>query len=107
MGQYTPIIIMSVVTLVVTLMFLVPTRMKFGGALVRFYWCGFWMFLSLIALVAGGAEVLKLAGQPVEKLSVSALSGIMAAFIVFVIFAWVRLVGVALIKGLRKMKKTA
>ncbi len=104
MTQYMPAIIMSVVTFLVCVMFLLPTLFKFGTDLVRFYWKGFWAFLSLIAFVAGGAEILRLSGMPVEKASIAALSGIMAAFIFFVVFAWFRLAGVALLTGFKSMK---
>lgn len=107
MGQYMPAIIMSLITLIVCLMFLVPIRFKFGTNLVRFYWNGFWMFLALISLVAGGAEVLRLSGLPVENLSIATLSGIMASFILFVVFAWFRLAGAALMTGFRKARQTA
>lgn len=105
MGQHMPAIVMSLITLIVCLMFLLPIRFKFGTNLVRFYWNGFWMFLALISLIAGGSEVLRLSGFSIEKISIATLSGIMASFIVFVVFAWFRLAGAALVTGVRRARR--
>lgn len=104
MTQYMPTIIMSVITFLVCVMFLLPIRFRIGTELVRFYWKGFWMFLSLIAFVAGGSEILSLSGISVEKEAIATLSGIMAAFILFVVFAWFRLAGAIFWAGIKKTK---
>jgi len=102
MGQVMPAIIMFFITIAACMLFLLPNKIKFGSELVQFYWRGFWVFLALISLVAGGAETLRLLGYDVEMLSIRALAGIMTSFVLFVGFAWFRLVGVALFKGFRK-----
>lgn len=103
MEQVTPATIMFFITLAACFIFLLPTKIKIGSDLIRFYWRGFWVFLALISLAAGGAETIKLLGYDVEALSIQVLTGIMTSFVLFVVFAWFRLVGVALLKGFRKV----
>lgn len=98
---------MGLITLAVVLLLLLPIRLRFGSDLVKFYWRGVWFFLSAIATVSGGAEVLKILGYSVEKPSIAILAGIMSAYILFVVFAWFRLVGLALWTGFRKLKNPA
>lgn len=102
MEQIIPAAIMFIMTFIVCVLFLIPSRFKFGSSLMRFYWCGFWYFLALIGFVAGGAEVLKILGWQVDHQSVAILAGIMSAYILFVVFAWFRLVGAAVFKTLPK-----
>ncbi len=59
------------------------------------------MFLALIAFVAGGSTTLSLAGYQVDPLSIAVLTGILSAYVGFVVFAWFRLCGAALMLGLR------
>lgn len=98
---------MGLITLAVVALLLLPIRLKFGTDLVKFYWRGVWFFLAAIASVSGGAEVLKILGYAVEKPAIAILAGIMSAYILFVVFGWFRLVGMALWVGFRKVKKPA
>jgi len=106
MGQISAVIAMLLVTLIAALVLLIPIRLKFGSDLVKFYWRGVWYFLSAIAVVSGGAQVLMLMGYDVEQLSIAVLAGLMTAYVLFVVFGWFRLIGAALLFGVRKMGKT-
>jgi len=107
MEQVGPSLIMMTVTLVFTGLLLLPTLIKMRSNLIRFYWRGFWMFLALISIVAGGSSTLMLMGVQVDPLSMAMLSGIMASYILFVVFAWFRLVGMALFVGFQRARKPA
>ncbi len=107
MGQIAPVLTMSAITLVAVCLLFIPTRFKFGTDLVRFYWCGFWYLLALIVLTSGSIEVLKLAGISVEPYDIAVLGGLMTAYIFFVMFAWFRLVGAAILFGMKKAVKTS
>lgn len=105
MAQFMAASTMGLITLVVVLLLLLPIRLKFGTDLVKFYWRGVWFFLAAIAAISGGAEVLKMLGFAVDRVSIAILAGIMSAYILFVMFAWFRLVGAALWTGFRKLNK--
>ncbi len=107
MGQIAPVMIMSTITLIAVTLLFVPTRLKFGTDLVRFYWCGFWYLLALIVLASGSFEVFKLAGFTIEPYDIAILGGLMTAYIGFVMFAWFRLVGAAILFGIKKAAKPA
>lgn len=95
---------MTLITLLAVCLLFVPTRFKFGSKLVRFYWCGFWYFLAAIALTSGSIEILRLAGFIIEPYDIAILGGLMTAYVVFVMFAWFRLVGAALLFGMKMSK---
>lgn len=107
MEQIGPSLIMLLVTVGFAALLLLPTAIKVKSDLVRFYWKGFWMFLALIAIVAGGATTLQLMGFTVDPLSEAMLSGIMASYILFVVFAWFRLAGAALFLGYRRFRQAS
>lgn len=107
MEHYASAIIMILATLATTLILLFPIKFKFGSNLVKFYWRGLWCFLSMIGFVAGAGEVLKIMGFDFELYIIAALSGLMSAYILFVVFAWFRLVAFGFFKGLRKLNKMA
>lgn len=98
--------VMLLITTATVLLLLFPTRFKFGTDLVKFYWRGVWYFLAAISMVAGSGEVFEILGYSVEQYIIAALSGLMTAYILFVVFAWFRLVGVGLFVGLRKLRST-
>ena len=102
MEQLIPVTIMFTVTFLVTVLFLLPVALvKNRHALIKFYFSGFWGFLALITAVAGGMNTLMLARIDVQTFAQAALVGILAAFVIFVMFAWVRLVGFAAFKVLK------
>jgi len=94
MEQYFPALTMFAVTFVVTTLLFVPvTAFKSKRPLVRFYWNGFWGLLALIASFAGGMNTLMLMRVDVQLFSEALLAGTLVAYVLFVMFAWVRLVG--------------
>ncbi len=107
MEQYIGASIMILATAVTILILLFPIKFRFGTRLIKFYWCGLWCFLAMIAFVAGAGEVLKIMGFDFEIYIIAALSGLMSAYILFVVFAWFRLVAFGLFTGLRKLNKMA
>ena len=106
MEQFIGVSIMVLATVVTTLLLLFPIKFKFGTKLVKFYWRGLWCFLAMIAIVAGSGEVLKIMGFDFELYVLAALSGLMSSYILFVMFAWFRLVAFGFFAGLRRLNKT-
>lgn len=106
MEQFIGVSIMVLATVVTTLLLLFPIKFKFGTKLVKFYWRGLWCFLAMIAIVAGSGEVLKIMGFDFELYVLAALSGLMSSYILFVMFAWFRLVAFGVFAGLRRLNKT-
>lgn len=94
---FTPAFIMLVFTVAMSTLLIMPaTRYKMKNELLRFYWWGFWIFLTLIAAFSGGQQILMLAGVEVKQASTFYLAGLMTAYITFVVFAWFRLTWVTL-----------
>ena len=91
-GQYIAASIMFFITVGFTALFWLPViRFKQKNPLLRFYWKGFWTFLSGITALAGGQSVLIILGFDVQIIATALLFGTTAAFVVFVMFAWGRL----------------
>ena len=101
MTQYMPTMIMFALAVVLTILLLLPTYIRFGNDLIRFYWKGFWMFLALVAFIAFGSQSLILAGYDVNAESIAILTGIITVFPIFVVFGWFRIVGFMLFKKTR------
>ncbi len=96
MGHYQPALIMFTVTFIVTTLLFVPaTRISFRSELTNFYWRGFWTLLAIISSLAGGMNTLMLMRVDAQAFSEAALAGTLAAYVLFVMFAWFRLVGAA------------
>lgn len=105
MSAYIPAFIMFMITVGVASLFMVPvTRFQMKNKLVNFYWCGFWVFLAIITAVAGGANALTLARVDAMALSTGMLTGIMASFVLFVMFAWFRLSATAIWAGIMRLR---
>jgi len=97
MAHYIPAFIMFMITVIVTSLFFMPvTRFPMKNKLVNFYWCGFWVFLSIITAISGGGNTLMLARIDAYSLSTGMLTGVMVSFVLFVMFAWFRLSGAAI-----------
>lgn len=91
-GQYIAATIMFFITVGFTALFWLPVlRFKQKSALLRFYWKGFWSFLSGLTALAGIQSVLIILGFDVQKIFTALLFGVTASFVVFVMFAWGRL----------------
>ena len=90
--QVLPGLIMFAITFAfVTLMFLPITVFKQKNELVRFYWVGVWLFIAMIAALAGGSETLMLLDYDARNFSVALLSAFTVCFVLFVVFGWFRL----------------
>jgi hypothetical protein len=100
-----PAMIMLIITLCFAGLFLLPTLFKMSSAMVNFYWTGFWVFLALIATVAGLEQTLLLAGLDMRWATQAVLNGVSLAFVAFVVFAWFRLSGAVLIAGFKRLIK--
>jgi len=107
MEQYMSAMIMVLITIATVLLLLLPIKLRFGTDLIKFYWRAFWCQLALIAVVAGSGEVLEILGNPQENYTLAILSGLMTSYILFVVFAWFRLIGVGFFVGIRKLNKTS
>ncbi|MGB3455376.1 MAG: hypothetical protein WBG08_04860 [Litorimonas sp.] len=101
-----PLIMLAVTVTVVTLLFL-PATFERKSALVNFYWVGVWLFLGLIAAISGAEQTVMLAGLPQTDLAQRLLTSSSLCFVIFVVFGWFRLSGVALLLGLRRIAKLA
>ena len=87
-----PTSIMFLITVAVASIFLFPaTRFRMKDAIISFYWTGLWVFLAMITAVAGGSNTLMLARFDAATISAGMLAGMIAAFVVFIMFGWLRL----------------
>ncbi|WP_371397705.1 hypothetical protein [Fretibacter rubidus] len=100
-----PTAIMFLITVAVASIFVFPaTRFRMKNALVSFYWTGLWLFLAMITAVAGGANTLMLARFDAATISTAMLTGMIAAFMVFVMFGWFRLSSKAIMAYFIRLK---
>lgn len=85
--------VMFVITIIFGTIFWWPaTRFPRKNKLVNFYWVGFWAFLASIAAMSGAQATLMLAGQNVDSTANALLNALTITFVIFVVFAWFRLV---------------
>lgn len=101
-GQYLAASLMFLITVGVTAIFwLPPIKIQQKCEVIKFYWVGFWAFLGGLVALSGAQSVLVILGQDVQRFSSALLLGVTAAFVVFVVFAWGRLVlrGAAALTG--------
>ncbi len=91
-GQYIAAFIMFFITVSFTTVFWLPViSFKQKNPLLRFYWKGFWAFLSGLTALAGMQSVFIILGFNVQKITTALLFGVTVSFVVFVMFAWGRL----------------
>ena len=94
MEQFIPAFIMFGATVLITSLLFVPVTLFNGkNPLVKFYWNGFWTLLAMIASFAGGMNTLMLLGIDAKAFAEAVLAGTLVAYVLFVMFAWFRLVG--------------
>ena len=87
-----PVLIMFFCTVIIAALFFIPiTKFPRKNKLLNFYWVGFWIFLVIIAAVAGSSSTLNIIGYDSSQSSKLILAGISASFVFFVMFAWFRL----------------
>ena len=107
MEQYIPAAIMFSVTLSVTILFFLPmTMVSQKSAVLKFYWSGLWMFLALITAIAGGSNTLMLIGVDSYGAANVILTGVIAAFVFFVMFAWARLSAAAIFRFVNILRQS-
>lgn len=98
-----PSLIMFAITVVfVTLCFL-PATFERKSPIVNFYWVGLWLFLGLIAAIAGGEQTVMLAGMDSPDLAIRLQTSASVCFVFFVVFAWFRLSGMVLLAGAKRL----
>ena len=102
--QPLPAFIMFTVTTAIVAVFLIPATYERKSALVNFYWVGTWLFMALLAAVSGGEQIVRFMGLDGHVFAVRLQTAIIVCFPIFVIFAWARLSGAALIHGLKRLK---
>ncbi len=101
--QYIPAMIMFSITAIFVSLFCIPvTAFPKKNKLINFYWIGFWVFLVIIASIAGAMNTLLILGYNSELAATAILAGANAAFISFVVFAWFRLSAKAFVHGVSK-----
>lgn len=100
---YLPALIMFAITVVVVGLCFLPATYERKTPLLNFYWVGLWLFIGLIAAIAGGEQTVMLAGMESPELALRLQTSVSVCFVFFVIFAWFRLSGVALLAGIRRL----
>lgn len=105
--HYIPAAIMFLITVAfVTLLILPSKKFPRKNPLVNFYWCGFWVFLSLIASLSGARSTLMLLGvDPDFYVTEAIIASVILTFMLFVVFGWFRLSGKALGKVINYFRK--
>lgn len=102
--QFLPALIMFAITVAfVTIMFVPVTVFPQKNELINFYWAGFWIFLAMIASLAGGSNTLMLLRYDAQNFSNAILFAMVVCFVIFVMFGWFRLSATALLAGAKKL----
>jgi len=97
---------MFFITVGFTALFLVPAvHFPQKNSLINFYWSGFWIYLALISCIAGSSNTLLILRYDASSFATPALVGVSASFVVFVMFAWVRLSSAAFITAFKHLRK--
>lgn len=105
MEQYLPAAIMFSFTLAATILFFLPaTLIRQKNKVLQFYWSGVWWFLALIAAIAGGSNTLLLMNIDTVDAANVILTGVIAAFVAFVVFAWFRLSAAAIFAAVKLVR---
>ncbi|WP_409433688.1 hypothetical protein ACJ3XI_04060 [Litorimonas sp. RW-G-Af-16] len=100
-----PAVIMFAITVSVATLFFVPvTRFPAKNELINFYWAGFWVFLAVIASIAGGVNTLMIVDFNSYAIANALLFATISCFICFVVFGWFRLSATALLAGAARIK---
>ncbi len=104
-----PAAIMFLITIGFSAICFIPmTLYNPSNKVASFYWSGLWLFLALISGLAGGGSTLMLLGIPGYIVATQVISTvIVAAFVVFVVFGWFHVVGVASFATLRRVKRAS
>ena len=101
-----PAAVMFFITIGFTALFVLPAiRYPRKSKLINFYWAGFWVYLAIISSLSGAANTLFILRYDAMTFSDAALLGVSASFVVFVMFAWLRLSGSFVLAGLKRILK--
>lgn len=104
-GQMIAMAIMFMVTVGVASLLLVPaTAYAPKKKTIRFYWCGFWAFLAVIAGTAGGSSTLMILGLENEAFSNKVFAGLLGSYVAFVVIGWCHICGSVLLSALKKSR---
>ena len=99
-----PALIMFTITAAVVMGFILPATFERKSPLLNFYWTGVWLFPALIAAVSGGEQVVMMLGLDASGFALRLQTALLVCFPLFVVAAWVRLSGAALMAGLRRIR---
>lgn len=105
LSAYLPSLIMFAITVGFVSLCFLPATFERQSKLINFYWVGFWLFLGLIAAISGATQTVLLAGVDASFLSARLQTAASLCFVIFVMFAWVRLSGAALVTGVRRVAR--
>lgn len=100
-----PALVMFVLTAAVVAAFLIPATHSRRSALLNFYWVGAWLFLALLAAVSGGEQVVRFLGLDASNFAARLQAALLVCFPIFIVAAWLRLVGVALVRGAARLTR--
>jgi len=101
-----PAAIMFFITIGFTALFVLPAmRYPRKSKLINFYWSGFWVYLAMIASLSGAANTLMILKLDTMTFSDAALFGVSTSFVVFVMFAWLRLSGGFIVTAFKRLRK--
>lgn len=103
LSSLIPALIMFAITVTIVTLCFLPATYERKSPLLNFYWVGLWMFIGLIAAIAGGEQTVMLAGLESPDLAIRLQRSVSVCFVLFVIFAWFRLSGAALVAGVRRL----
>ncbi len=104
MSAFLPAAIMFSVTVVAVTAFLIPATFERASKLLNFYWVGVWVFLAMITSISGGAQTVDMLGLDTMPLAARLQFSATLCFVLFVVFGWFRLSGVALLMGFRRIR---
>ena len=104
MSHLLPAALMFAITVAVVTALLFPATFDRASKLVNFYWVGLWVFLAVIASISGGAQTVDMLGMNTMPLAARLQFAATLCFVIFVVFAWFRLSGAALVVGYRRLR---
>ncbi|MEM9601183.1 MAG: hypothetical protein AAF926_09180 [Pseudomonadota bacterium] len=105
LSAYLPALIMFSITVSFVSLCFLPATFERRSKLVNFYWVGFWLFLGLIAAISGATQTVLLAGMDADFLALRLQTAATLCFVIFVMFAWLRLSGAAFMAGARRLTR--
>ena len=105
--QWMAALVMFMITVGVTSVFCYPPlKFQNRNEVVNFYWTGFWVFLACLVATAGSQSALRIVGLKDQAFSNALLRAVSVTFVLFVMFAWFRLISMGATTFLKKGLKT-